>query len=86
MGAIDILTKLVNDKQIEEVPEDLGDGRDQVIASIAISLKRIADAMTGKGPNILTQPINSYGEGIGDAIQGQMIRGQRGIDQYEGRG
>lgn len=53
--------------------------------STAISLKRIADALTGQGPSILTVPINSYGEGIGDAIQGQMIRGQRGIDQYEGR-
>lgn len=55
-------------------------------ASVAISLKRIADALTGQGESILTKPINSYGEGIGDAIQGQMIRGQRGIDQYEQRG
>lgn len=57
----------------------------QIRLSQAISLKRIADAMTGEGPSILTAPINSYGEGVGDAIQGQMIRGQRGIDQYEGR-
>lgn len=55
------------------------------LASIAVSLKRIADAVSGEGANILTTPINSYGETIGDAIQGQMIRGQRGIDQYEGR-
>lgn len=61
-------------------------------ASAAISAKRQADALdriakalTGEGPSILTAPINSYGEGIGDAIQGQMIRGSRGIDQYEGR-
>jgi hypothetical protein len=65
-------------------------GRHQVTAthilfSIAVSLKRIANALTGEGTNIFTAPINSYGEGIGDAIQGQMIRGQRGIDQYEGR-
>lgn len=59
--------------------------------SIAISLKRIADATERLAQPIaeqivagLTAPINSYGEGIGDAIQGQMIRGQRGIDQYEG--
>ena len=57
----------------------------EVSRSIAISLKRIADALTGEGPSILTAPINSYGEGIGDAIQGQMIRGQRGVDQYEER-
>lgn len=30
--------------------------------------------------NILTMPINKYGENIGDAIQGQIIRGQRGIE------
>lgn len=53
MGAIDILTTLVNDKQIEKVPEDLGDTRDQVIASIAISLKRIADRLD-QLPNRIT--------------------------------
>lgn len=64
------------------------DGADDLLvaaASIAISLRRIADTLAGEGPSILTAPVNSYGEGIGDAIQGQMIRGQRGIDQYEGR-
>ncbi|WP_417615380.1 hypothetical protein [Parasphingorhabdus sp.] len=55
------------------------------LSSIAISLKRIADALSGEGPSILTASLNSYGEGIGEAIQGQMIRGQRGIDQYEER-
>lgn len=58
---------------------------EEIAHSIAISLKRIADALTGTGTSILTAPINGYGEGIGDAIQGQMVRGQRGIDQYEGR-
>lgn len=48
-----------------------------VAISIAISLKRIADALSGVGHNILTAPINSYGEGIGEAIQGQFERGQR---------
>jgi hypothetical protein len=52
-------------------------------ASQAISLKRIADALSGAGPSILTTPINSYGESIGSAIQGQMIRGQNGISEYE---
>jgi hypothetical protein len=45
--------------------------------SIAISLKRIADALTGEGANLLNQPINAYGENIGEAIQGQLERGQR---------
>lgn len=45
--------------------------------SQAISLKRIADALTGAGPNILATPLNAYGEGIGDCIQGQFERGQR---------
>jgi hypothetical protein len=61
-------------------------------ASTAVSAKRQADALdriaralTGEGPSILTAPINSYGEGIGDANQGQLIRGNRGINQYEGR-
>lgn len=49
----------------------------RVELSQAISLKRIADALTGEGPNILTAPINQYGEGIGEAIQGQMERGNR---------
>ncbi len=74
--------------QLEPAARDfIGDAPDEMVAqaSIAISLKRIADAVTGEGANILTAPINSYGEGIGDAIQGQMVRGQRGIDQYEGR-
>lgn len=51
--------------------------------SIAVSLKRIADVLEGGGTNIFTAPINSYGEGIGDAIQGQFVRGQAGISQYD---
>lgn len=62
---------------------DTDDGHS--LHSIAISLKRIADAVTGVGQSVLTAPINSYGEGIGDAIQGQMVRGAAGIDQYERR-
>lgn len=57
-------------------------GDDAPIWSAAISLKRIADALTGKGESILTAPINMYGEGIGSAIQGQMIRGQNGNDRF----
>jgi len=53
------------------------------LASIAVSMKRIADALSGEGPNLFTTPINSYGEGIGDAIQGQLVRGQAGISQYD---
>lgn len=53
--------------------------------SVVDHLRAIRDTLAGKGPSILTAPINSYGEGIGDAIQGQLIRGQRGVDQYEGR-
>jgi hypothetical protein len=52
----------------------------QPLVSIAISLKRIADALGG---GLFTAPINSYGEGIGDAIQGQIIRGNNGVSQYD---
>lgn len=40
--------------------------------SIAVSLKRIADALES-----LSGPLNAYGEGIGDCIQGQFERSQR---------
>lgn len=46
-----------------------------------LELIRIRDRL-GK---MFTEPLNSYGEGIGEAIQGQIIRGQRGIDQYDHR-
>lgn len=54
--------------------------RDLIALSQAQSLKRIADAMSDGG--VFKQPINSYGECIGDAIQGQLVRGQAGISQY----
>lgn len=56
---------------------------ERVQLSIAISLKRIADAITGDGESILTTPINAYGESIGSAIQGQMVRGAQGISEYD---
>lgn len=46
--------------------------QEMALYSIAISLKRIADALGG--------PINNYGETFGEAIQGQIARGLRGID------
>jgi hypothetical protein len=52
--------------------------------SSAISLKRIADILEGKvAANMFTAPINVYGEGIGEAIQNQIERGQRGISSYD---
>lgn len=44
-------------------------------------LMRIRDRLN----KMFTEPINSYGEGIGDAIQGQIIRGQDGVSQYDRR-
>lgn len=76
------------------------DAKTQIELSTALSLKRIADALNGGGgpldklvaaldpenpDGFLRASINCYGEGIGEAIQGQLVRGQRGIDQYEGR-
>lgn len=49
--------------------------------SIAISLKRIADTLSGQGDSMLTTPINAFGEGIGEAISGQIVRGMRGDDR-----
>lgn len=43
----------------------------RVQMSIAISLKRIADVMTGS--------CNAYGENFAEAIQGAIARGLRGI-------
>lgn len=54
----------------------LSDGEAAALSQ-AISLKRIADALSGEGANILTQPINAYGENIAQAIQGQLDRGGR---------
>lgn len=49
--------------------------------SSAVSLKRIADVLTGEGiAELLRTPVNNYGESFTDAIQMSMVRGQRGID------
>lgn len=45
-----------------------------ISTSIAISLKRIAEAMA-----TMSGPLNAYGETIGECIQGQHERGLRGI-------
>jgi hypothetical protein len=47
-----------------------------LLASIAISAKRIADALERLDPE---RPLNAYGETIGECIQGQHERGLRGI-------
>ena len=49
-------------------------GEAHLAASVAISLKRIADSLDG-----ISGPLNAYGETIGEAIQGQIERGLRGI-------
>lgn len=51
----------------------------------ALSLKRIEGLLKGDGDTILTRPINAYGEPIGEAIQGQIERGMRGISPHEGK-
>jgi len=48
--------------------------------AVAFYLKAVLEKLNG---DLMTAPINSYGEGIGDAIQGQLVRGQAGISQYE---
>lgn len=68
----------------EEVRADLGAGGDRM-GFIGRLAEAMAPAITEAIGAAMTAPINSYGEGIGDAIQGQIVRGQRGIDQYEGR-
>lgn len=63
------------------------------LLSIAVSMKRLADTMTGitsvtndANPVIkafdalVRHPVNHYGETIGEMIQGQIVRGHRGID------
>ncbi len=56
-------------------------GEHAIELSKAISLKRIADALTGTGENMLTMPLNAFGENIGSAIAGQIARGMRGDDR-----
>lgn len=53
------------------------------LSMIVLRLNTILGVLRGEGDSILTKPLNSYGEGLGDAIQGQFVRGQRGIDQYD---
>lgn len=63
-----------------EAVASTANGKELALFSIAMSLKRIADSLGG---GLFNAPINSYGEGIGDAIQGQIIRGNNGISQYD---
>ncbi|ESW92963.1 hypothetical protein NKL07_22115 [Mesorhizobium sp. C280B] len=56
------------------IPEE--QGRSMMWHSIAISLKRIADAIEKIDPHA---PVNQYGENFSDAIQNSLVRGQRGI-------
>lgn len=51
---------------------ELGTRSETVLqASIAVSLKRIADA--------LTLPCNQYGEPLAEAVQGAIARGLQGL-------
>lgn len=68
-GALEISGELcatVEDIQHEEIR----------FASIA---ERIANAFADKMLAVLKEPLNAYGEGIGECIQGQMGRGNAGI-------
>jgi len=63
-------------------------GEGAELLSIAISLKRIADALTGNGIEILldkiaNHPMNAYGEGFSSAIQEALVRGQKGVSLYD---
>lgn len=70
--------------EIKPTGSGLGYSDRDIQMSQAISLKRIADSLEHMDvTKALTMSINSYGENIGEAIQGQMVRGQAGIDQYE---
>ena len=52
--------------------------------STAISLKRIADVLTSDEPlPALMAGVNAYGENFAVAIQEGLVRGARGISQYE---
>lgn len=78
--------KLIEEGAIENVQLQ-ADNASTAMLSIAVSLKRIADAVTDAeqvsklADALLMHPINCYGEGIGQAIQGQIVRGMRGIEQ-----
>ncbi len=52
---------------------------DRLLYSIALSVKRIADKLDG---DLLTAPVNQYGESFTDAIQNGLVRGQNGISTH----
>ena len=53
---------------------------EHVLYSIAISVRRMADALEAMSLDELnTKPLNAYGETIGTCLQGQLERGLRGI-------
>jgi hypothetical protein len=51
--------------------------------SAAISLKRIADLLCSDTLPPCFQSVNAYGENFAVAIQEGIVRGQRGISQYD---
>ena len=55
------------DGKLEPEARDSSSITEAATLSIAISLKRIADAMTG--------PVNAYGETVWEATPGEMRRG-----------
>lgn len=57
------------DGHLEEPARDASSGSEAALISIAVSLKRIADEMTG--------PCNEYGETMAQAIYGGIARGMR---------
>lgn len=71
--ATELLRGYIEPQAVDLRPDHDG----QVRLSIAISLKRIADAACGIGENAFTRPLNHYGESIGECIQGQFERSQR---------
>jgi hypothetical protein len=81
--------KLIEEGLIEAVQMQ-SDNAATALLSIAVSMKRIADFITGEGATeaagklaetFFMKPINCYGEGIGEAIQGQIVRGNMGIER-----
>jgi len=85
MSANDSYLKTVNRLEPEICCIDTGGA----LASIAISLKRIANSLEKltNPEDLLRQvaahPVNCYGEGFADAIQNGIVRGQRGIATFE---
>lgn len=79
-----LLVPMIEKEVIDKV--DISDNLETVfMASCAISLKRIADKLDGKGleevlDKVASHPMNGYGEGFSEAIQNAIERGQRGIN------